>query len=83
MPGVPVHSKQCTPKVTSSDSKSGDRSFRIPFRGQDPRLRGYDSRRARSYMREACLVPCAGDDSAWDEDRVGPVTQWPLQIATM
>ena len=83
MPGVPVCSKQFAPKVTSSDSKSGDRSFRIPFRGQDPRLRGYDSRRARSYMREACLVPCAGDDSAWDEDRIGPVTQWPLQIATM
>ena len=83
MPGVPVCSKQFAPKVTSSDSKSGDRSFRIPFRGQDPRLRGYDSRRARSYMREACLVPCAGYDSAWDEDRVGPVTQLPLQIATM
>ena len=64
MPGVPVYSKQCAPKVTSSVSKSGDRSFRIPLGAKIPDFRGYDSRRARSYMREACLVPCAGDDSA-------------------
>ncbi len=57
MPGVPVRSKQCAPKVTSSDSKSGDRSFRIPLGAKIPDFRGYDSRRARSYMREACLVP--------------------------
>ena len=45
-------------------NKSGERSFRIPLGSKIPDFMGYDSRRARSYMREACLVPCAGDDSA-------------------
>jgi hypothetical protein len=64
MPGEPVYSKQRAPEVTSSDSKGGDRSLECHVGAKIPDFRGYDSRRARSYMRDACLVSCAGDDSA-------------------